>query len=56
MQMLQDALKPEQLKMMRKLLEGENKMVPNAVPIREKRDFEEEADRAAFEKRKKARV
>lgn len=56
MEMIRDALRPEVLDGLRKVLEREAKMVPQAMPLREKRDFEEEADRAAFERRKKARV
>ena len=56
MEMIRDALRPEVLDGLRKLFEREAKMVPQAMPLREKRDFEQEADRAAFERRKKARV
>jgi len=55
-EMIRDALRPEVLDGLRKLFEREAKMIPHAMPLREKRDFEEEADRAAFDRRKKERV
>jgi hypothetical protein len=60
MEMIRDALSPERLASMRKMLEALDgtapKMERQMVPLRQKRDFEEEADRAAFERRKKERV
>ena len=58
MEMIRDCLRPEILDSLREALgnERERKMKPQMVPLRQKRNFEEEADRAAFERRKKERV
>ena len=56
MEMIRDALTPERLEQMRKLLSNEPREEKSMAPFRNKRDFEEEADRAAFERRKKERV
>src|SRR6266567_1223016 len=53
MEMIRDALRPEQLDKMRKLLAGEP---AQQVPVmRKKRDFQEGADRVAFENRHQRR-
>jgi hypothetical protein len=55
MEMLRDSLRPEQLAQMRRLIEGETQH-QQFVSARQKRDFEEEADRKAFAKRRARRA
>jgi hypothetical protein len=55
MEMIRDCLSPEQLAQMRRLIEGET-WHQQFAPARQKRDFEEEADRAAHAKRRARRA
>ncbi len=58
MEMIRDALSDERLAEMREMLlnESRSKMKQQMVPLRQKRDFKEEADRAAFARRRKEPV
>ena len=57
MEMLRNAIRPEILASLRGELEARDRnMLRQMKPIREKRDFDKEADRRAFEKRRVQKV